>query len=272
VTEGDWIPAWRRLWLFVLGGLVLGFLVLPVLIVIPLSFSASSLLEFPPRAWSLRWYEGFFGSVEWLDATWMSVQVAVLSTLVVTPAGIAAAYGLHTAGFRFANVLRLAILAPLLVPTILTAVGIFYVYARLGLNNTMLGMVVAHAMLSLPFVVVSVGAGLRSYDMAQEQVARSLGASWFRAFCTITLPQLRLPVASGALLAFIASFDEVIVSFFISGGEMSTLPRRMFNALRDQIEPTIAAISTILVVLSILTVLALELLRARERPHDSSGA
>ena len=249
----DWIGPWRRWWLFVVAGLVLAFLVLPVLIVIPVSFSASTLLEFPPRAWSLRWYEGFFGSVEWRDATWMSTKVAVLTTLVATPAGIAAAYGLHLGGFRWGNMLRLS--------TILTAVGIFYVYAKLGLNNTLFGTVIAHAMLSTPFVVVSVGAGLRSYDMAQERVARSLGASWFRAFWSITLPQIRLPVASGALLAFLSSFDEVIVSFFITGGEMATLPRKMFNALRDLIEPTIAAISTILVVLSILTVAALELLR-----------
>lgn len=262
---GDWIAPWRRWWLFLLSALVLAFLVLPVLIVIPVSFSASTLLEFPPRAWSLRWYEGFFGAVEWRDATWMSIKVAVLTTIVATPAGIAAAYGLHLGGFRWGNMLRLSILAPLLVPTILTAVGIFYVYAKLGLNNTLFGTVIAHAMLSAPFVVVSVGAGLRSYDMAQERVARSLGATWFRAFWSITLPQIRLPVASGALLAFLSSFDEVIVSFFITGGEMATLPRKMFNALRDQIEPTIAAISTILVVLSIATVAALELLRPKGR-------
>ncbi len=263
MNEGDWIPPWRRWWLFLLSALVLIFLVVPVLIVIPVSFSASTLLEFPPRAWSLRWYEGFFGSVEWRDAAWMSTKVAVLTTLVATPAGIAAAYGLHLGGFRWGNALRLAILAPLLVPTILTAVGIFYLYAKTGLNNTLVGTVIAHAMLSMPFVVVSVGAGLRSYDMAQERVARSLGATWFRAFWSITLPQIRLPVASGALLAFLSSFDEVIVSFFITGGEMATLPRRMFNALRDQIDPTIAAISTILVVLSVLTVAMLELLRPR---------
>jgi len=260
----DHVAAHRRIWLYALAGLVLTFLVLPVLIVIPISFSASSLLEFPPRAYSLRWYRGFFASVEWLDAARMSVEVAVLATLVVTPLGVAAAYGLHLVGSRLAGLLRLAVLAPLLVPTILTAVGIFYVYALLGLNNTLLGMVLAHAMLSLPFVVVSVAAGLRSYDMAQERVARSLGASWFRAFWSITLPQIKLPVASGALLAFIASFDEVVVTFFISGGEMSTLPRRMFNALRDQIEPTIAAISSILIVLSVLAVLLLELLRPRQ--------
>ena len=264
MREGDWVPLGRRAWLFALCGLVLLFLVLPVVIVIPVSFSASSLLEFPPRAFSLRWYEGYFGSIEWRDATWMSVKVAVLSTLLATPVGIAAAYGLHTATLRFTGALRLLILAPLLIPTILTGVGIFYVYARLGLNNTLLGMTMAHAMLSLPFVVVSVAAGLQSYDMTQERVARSLGAPWLRAFWSITLPQIRLPVASGALLAFIASFDEVIVTYFISGGEMSTLPRRMFNALRDQIEPTIAAISTILVVLSVLAVAALELLRSRK--------
>lgn len=260
---GDGMPGRNRWWLYALGGLVIFFLVVPVLIVIPISFSSSTLLEFPPREYSLRWYRALLGSVEWRDAAWMSVKVAVLTTLVATPMGTAAAYGLHLGGFRLAGVLRLLVLAPILVPVILIAIGIFYLYVLLGLNNTIAGLVLAHAMLSLPFVVVSVSAGLRSYDMAQERVARSLGASWFRAFRAITLPQIRLPVMSGALLAFISSFDEVIVSFFISGGEYATLPRRMFNALRDQIEPTIAAISTILIVLSVATVAVLEVARKR---------
>jgi putative spermidine/putrescine transport system permease protein len=262
----DHVPARARLWLYALGGLVIAFLIVPVLIVIPMSFSASTLLEFPPRAYSLRWYRALADSVEWRDAAWMSVKVAVLTMLVATPVGTAAAYGLHVGGFRRAPALRLLILAPLLVPVILTAVVIFYVYALLDLNNTLIGLVLAHSMLALPFVVISIGAGLRSYDMAQERVARSLGASWPRAFWAVTLPQIRVPVLSGALLAFISSFDEVIVSFFISGGEMSTLPRRMFNALRDQIEPTIAAISTILVVLSVATVAVLEVMRKQAPP------
>ena len=264
MTE-EFVPARARIWLYTLAGLVIAFLVIPVLIVIPISFSNSSLMEFPPRAYSLRWYEALFGSIEWRDAAWMSVKVAVLTTVVVTPIGTAASYGLHLGGFRATGVLSMLVLAPLLVPVILTAVGIFYVYALLGLNNTLTGLVLAHAMLALPFVVVSVSAGLRSYDMAQERVARSLGATWFRAFRSITLPQIRLPVFSGALLAFISSFDEVIVSYFISGGEYATLPRKMFNALRDQIEPTIAAISTILVVLSVATVAVLELNRRPAR-------
>lgn len=262
----DHVPVRSRLWLFLTGGLVIAFLIVPVLIVIPISFSSSTLLEFPPRAYSLRWYRALLGSLEWRDAAWMSVKVAVLTTLVATPVGTAAAYGLHVGGFKAAGILRLLILAPLLVPVILTAIGIFYLYALLGLNNTLVGLVLAHTMLALPFVVLSVAAGLRSYDMAQERVARSLGANWFRAFRSVTLPQIRLPVLSGALLAFISSFDEVIVAFFISGGEMATLPRRMFSALRDQIEPTIAAISTILVVLSVATVAVVEVMRRPRRP------
>jgi putative spermidine/putrescine transport system permease protein len=253
MTE-DHVSYRGRIWLFILGGLVIAFLVLPVMIVIPLSFSDSTLLEFPPRVWSLRWYRVLLDSLEWRDAAWMSVKVAVLTTLLATPLGTAAAYGLHVGGFRLSGLLRLLILAPLLVPVILIAIGVFYLYALLDLNNTLAGLVLAHTMLALPFVVLSVAAGLRSYDMAQERVARSLGASWPRAFRSITLPQIIASVLSGALLAFISSFDEVIVAFFISGGEMATLPRKMFSALRDQIEPTIAAISTILVVLSVAIV------------------
>lgn len=242
----------QRLWLYIFCGLIMLFLVLPSVIVIPMSFSDSKYLEFPPENWSLRWYEEYITSVEWMDATRVSFSAAFLTLLVATPIGTAAAYGLHVSRTRFSGIINGILLTPIMVPVILIAIGTFFLYARLGLNNTLIGLVMAHTMMAIPFVLITVSAGLKSYDMNQEMVARSLGASRLRAFMTVTLPQIKFSVISGALFAFIISLDEVIIALFISGGENATLTRRMFNALRDQIDPTIAAISSLLIFMSIL--------------------
>lgn len=240
----------RRLWLYALAGMVMLFLMLPTLIVIPMSFSESQYLEFPPREWSLRWYRSYFNSTSWMQATATSFKAGILTMLVSTLFGTMAAYGLHTARLRFSGLVFSILLTPIIVPVILVGIGIFYVYVKLGLVNSMAGIVLAHSMLAIPLVVMVVSSALKSYDMNQERVARSLGASRPYAFFFVTLPQIRFAVISGAVLSFLTSFDEVIVALFISGGPNSTLTRNMFAALRDQIDPTIAAISTLVVVLT----------------------
>jgi putative spermidine/putrescine transport system permease protein len=156
------------------------------------------------------------------------------------------------------------LLTPIIVPVILVGIGVFYAYVRLKLVNTLTGLVLAHSMLALPLVVMVMSSALKSYDMNQEMVARSLGASRPRAFLRVTLPQLRFAVVTSAVLAFLTSFDEVVIAMFISGGDNSTLTRNMFNALRDQVDPTIAAISTVMIVISsLLAALAQRLGRAR---------
>ena len=247
-----------RLWLYILGALIMCFLVLPSVIVAPMSFSGSQYLEFPPREWSLLWYEAYFESSEWLAATRTSLLVAVLTAALATPLGVAAAYGLAASGAR-GMLVSLAMLSPMMVPTILSGVGIFYVFVKLKLVNTLIGLVLAHAMLALPLVFIVAAAALKNYDMNQERVARSLGASRLRAFWTITLPQIRFSVVSGALLAFLTSFDEVIIALFIAGGDNSTLTRAMFLALRDQIDPTIASVSTIMIFVSSLLLVAAQI-------------
>jgi putative spermidine/putrescine transport system permease protein len=148
------------------------------------------------------------------------------------------------------------LLTPMVVPVILIGIGVFYAYVKLKLVNTLLGLVLAHCMLAIPVVMLVVGSALKSYDMDQERVARSLGASPLYAFWSVTLPQIKFSVVSGAVLAFLTSFDEIIVAMFVSGGDNSTLTRNMFNALRDQVDPTIAAISTIIVLItSVLLIL-----------------
>lgn len=237
----------QRLWLYLWVGLVLVFLVVPCLLVVPMSFSAGEYLEFPPRTLSLRWYEAFLGSPEWLRATLVSFKVAVPTMIIATVLGTAAAWGLHRRTGIFATVTRGLFILPMLVPLILVAVGTFFVFSRLGLNGTILGLILAHTMLALPFVLIAVGNGLSSFDMDLHKVARSLGASEFMAFVTVTLPQIKISVLSGAIFAFVTSFDEVVVALFVSSGPNETLTRRMFANIRDQVDPTVAAISSLLV-------------------------
>lgn len=258
----------RRLWLYALAGLVMAFLVAPTLIVIPMSFSDSQYLEFPPERWSLRWYESYFNSFEWMRATGTSFKAGFLTMLVATPLGTAAAYGLHVSRLRYVGLTFMLLMTPMIVPVILVAIGVFYAYVKLGLVNTLTGLVLAHSILAVPLVVIIVSAALKSYDMNQERVARSLGANRLTAFLLVTLPQIRFAVITSALLAFLTSFDEVIIALFVSGAENATLTRNMFNALRDQIDPTIAAISTIMIVVSSVLLAAAQFLG---RGKDSDG-
>ncbi len=252
-----------RLWLYAIAALLLLFLVLPTLIVIPMSFSDSTFLEFPPRHLSLRWYGHFLNSPAWRQAAATSLKVAAATAVVATVLGTAAAYGLFASGLRRARLLSGVLLAPIIVPGILVAIGIFYVYVELGLVNTLAGLVLADAMLALPLVLIVMTAALRSYDFAQELAARSLGASRLRAFFAVTLPQLRFAVLTSAILGFLTGFDEVVIALFVSGGSNATLTRDMFNALRDQIDPTIAAISTAMIAVSSLLLAGLQALGGR---------
>lgn len=261
------VPHTHRLWLYALVAAVLVFLMLPVLIVIPISFSDSQFLQFPPEHWSLRWYANFFGSEAWLSAARVSFTAAFLTVLIATPLGTLAAYTLHVSGVRWVKALIAILLLPQMVPVILIGIGVFYLYIYLGMVNTLAGIVLAHTLLAIPFVVVTVLSGLKGYDLSQERVARSLGASWPKAFVTVTLPQIRRSVLTGAFFAFITSLDEVVIGLFIAGGENTVLTRKMFLALRDQIDPTIAAISSLLILISAVLLVAVTWLsggKARE--------
>jgi putative spermidine/putrescine transport system permease protein len=241
----------RRLWLYVLVALIVLFLIAPSLLVMPISFSSDRYMSFPPPGWSTRWYEAYFGAIEWRDATRVSMTAAALTMVVSTTLGTLAAYGLQTSGSKWTRALYVGFMLPLIIPGILVAIGIFLLYAQIGLNNSMLGIVLAHSVMAIPLVVITVASSLKSYDMNQEMAARSLGASRPWAFLTVTLSQIKISVISAALLAFITSLDEVVISLFIAGGEYATLTKRMFNALRDEIDPTIAAISTLLILISV---------------------
>lgn len=261
----------QRLWLYVFVGLVVFYLIVPTLVVVPISFSSTSALTFPPPGWSLRWYQAFFGQAKWIGSLWISLQVAIGTMVLTTAIGVAASYALHRSGLRWANAARSMLVSPLAVPTILIAISIFFVYAMIGgLLNTIPGIILGHVVVAMPFVILTMDAGFASYDMSQEMVARSLGANRFKAFMTVTLPQLKFSVATAMLLSFLVSFDELLIAMMVASGPMSTLPRVTFATLRDDVDPTLAAVSTLMLVVTSVPPLLLHLwsTRRKEARHD----
>ncbi|MCQ2006243.1 ABC transporter permease [Rhizobium sp. NRK18] len=246
--------------------LILAWLIIPILIILPMSFSGARFLAFPPPSWSLRWYQEYLTSASWMQATRVSLTVAVCASIIATVIGTAAAYALNLTQSRLVKSMQALLLLPLIVPIVITAVGVFLVYAQVGLLATMTGLILANVMLGLPYVVTSVLVGLRKFDHTQEMVSRSLGMNRWRTFFAVTLPQIRPSVISGLLFAFISALDETVVSLFISGGQYQTLTKKMFTALRDEIDPTIASISSMLTAISfILLMLAALNARTAER-------
>ena len=240
------------------------FLILPIFIVIPISFSSAKFLQFPPPGWSLQWYQAFFNSPAWMNALKTSATIAVPTTILATVLGTAAALALIRSKFPGAALINAVIMAPLIVPVIIAACGIFAVFRIWGLIGTIGGLILAHTALAIPFVVVTVSASVRTVDRRLEQAARGLGASPLVAFRRITLPLILPGVLSGALFAFVTSLDEVIVSLFISTAQVRPLAVQMWSDVRGAIDPTIAAVSTLLFGFS-LSVLLLVSLMLRPR-------
>ncbi|WP_230383497.1 ABC transporter permease [Paracoccus shanxieyensis] len=234
-----------RVLLWVLAALVLAFLVLPTLVVVPLSFSGSDLLEFPPRSLSLRWYENFFGSGAWMAALRTSLGLGLLTALVAVPLGFLCCVGMNRLGGSWSRAIYGYVLMPSVVPGILLAIGLFFVLAKAKLIGTLTGVLVGHAVLAIPVVSIVLAPAVNRFDWGQAMAARSLGAGWARVLGGIVLPQLRFSLLTAALMAFLTSLDEAVISIFVSSGANSTLPKLMFLSLRDQIDPTIAAISTL---------------------------
>jgi len=254
---------WPGILLYGTCGLVLLFLMLPTFIVVPISFSDSLYLDFPPRGFSLQWYERFLNSHEWTAALWTSLQAGILATLLACAIGTAAALGLARSRFPGKSLLVGFLVAPMIVPVIVLAISLYAVYAKMKLVGSLFGLVLAHAALGLPFVIVTVSATLQRVDERLEHAALSLGATPFKAFRYVLFPLIRPGVIAGAVFAFIASWDDVVIALFISGTRSATLPKRMWEGLRSEIDPTIAAVSTLLVVFSVALMLVLELLRRR---------
>jgi ABC-type spermidine/putrescine transport system permease subunit II len=224
------------------------FLIAPLLVVFPLSFSSSAYLQFPPPGWSLRWYIAYIEDPAWIDATIRSIKIAGSTTVLATVLGTSLAFGIVRGRYPGKALVNQISLAPLIVPVIIYSISVYAVFAQLKLIGDWRAIVLGHTVHAIPYVVIVVGAALRTYDEAYELAAMSLGASRLRAIWRVTLPQIRPALVSAMFLAFIASFDELLVAMFLGGSNM-TLPKKMFDNIINAIDPTIAAVSVLQVVL-----------------------
>ncbi|MEE9301526.1 MAG: ABC transporter permease [Alphaproteobacteria bacterium] len=241
------------------------FLILPILVIIPLSFNTEPYFTYPMPGFSLRWYEDFFANPQWMLGLKNSIIVGIFATLIATVLGTLAALGFNQANFPFKRLVLAVLISPIIVPIVITAVGMFYFYARIGLVSTLSGLIFAHAALGAPFVLLTVTATLIGFDQNLARAGASLGASPTRVFFKITFPLILPGVVSGALFAFVTSWDEVVVALFLASPEQHTLPRRMWSGIREMISPTIMAAATMLIFLSILLMAAMEMLRRRSQ-------
>ena len=258
LPERVWYYAFR-----VFCGLVLVFLMLPVLVIVPLSFNADSFLMYPMSGFSLQWYEEFFTSEAWRKALMNSMIVSPLATVLAMVLGTLAAIGLTRVNFPGKALLTAVIISPMVVPVVIVGVATYLFFAPLGLAGSYLGLVLVHAALGVPFVVTTVSATLQGFDFNLVRAAASLGANPVTTFFKVTLPVVAPGIISGGLFAFGTSFDEVVVTLFLASPSQTTLPRQMFAGIRENISPTIAAVATILTILSTLMLLTLEWLRRR---------
>jgi ABC-type spermidine/putrescine transport system permease subunit II len=253
---------WARRFLAAAGIFGLAFLTVPLLVVIPMSFSSARALTFPPPGLSLRWYETFFGDARWMEAMGTSATVALISSVVSLFLGGLAAYGLRRGAFVGRGWIEANFMAPLIVPTIIAAVALYLGLAKVGLLGSFVGLVVAHTILTIPLVIMVLGVAIRELDIRIEQVAWSLGASWAYTMRKVVLPNLAPSVFAAWIFAFIGSFDEVIVTSFIAG-KYETVPKKMFNELILEVNPTITAVATLLIAFTVLALAAVAFILGR---------
>ena len=283
----------ERIWHYafrVICGLIFLFLILPVLIVLPLSFNVEpyfsftpGMLSFDPDAFSLRWYKDIFRNgmaapdapfdLAWLSDTWNNAQwmrairnsffIGICATLLSTALGTLAAIGLSRSEMPYRRLIMSILISPMIVPLVITAAGMFFFYSKIQLSQTYIGVIMAHAVLGTPFVIITVTATLVGFDKSLVRAANSLGAGPIQTFFKVQMPLIIPGVISGGLFAFITSFDEVVAVLFLASPEQRTIPRQMWSGIREQISPTILAVATLLVLLSIVLLTVIELLRRR---------
>ena len=253
---------WTRRLLATIGVLALVFLTVPIVIVVPMSFSSAKALTFPPPGFSLRWYEALFGNPRWIEAMSTSAILAVISSVAALLLGGLAAYGLRRGTFRGRDWAEGDFMAPLIVPPIVVAIALYLGLAKIGLLGSFLGLAVAHTILNVPLVIMVLGVAIRSFDLRIEQVAWSLGASWSYTVAKVVLPNLAPSVFAAWIFAFIGSFDEVIVTSFVAG-KYDTVPKKMFNELILEVNPTITAVATLLIALTVLALAAVGVILKR---------
>jgi ABC-type spermidine/putrescine transport system, permease component II len=258
-----WGERLTRIGLIVLTSAVLLFLVAPILTIVPLSFSSGSFFYYPLPGLSLRWYQDFFTSSFWLSSLKNSLIIGISATVLATVLGTMAALGIWRARFPAQALVLAMLISPMVVPVVIIAVGVYFAFAPLGLTDGYLGLILAHATLGVPFVVITVLATLSAFDRTLLRAAESLGASQLATFRRVMLPLILPGVASGAVFAFAASFDEVVVVLLMAGPAQRTLPRQMFAGINDNISLTIAAAATMLIAISLALMIAVGALQRR---------
>jgi putative spermidine/putrescine transport system permease protein len=252
-----------RIGLIALTGGVLLFLVAPILTIVPLSFSSGSFFYYPLPGLSLRWYQDFFASSFWLSSLKNSLIIGTSATVLATVLGTMAALGIWRSRFPAQALVLAMLISPMVVPVVIIAVGVYFAFAPLGLTDGYMGLILAHATLGVPFVVITVLATLSAFDRTLLRAAESLGASQLTTFRRVMLPLILPGVASGAVFAFAASFDEVVVVLLMAGPAQRTLPRQMFAGINDNISLTIAAAATMLIAISLALMIAVGALQRR---------
>ena len=256
------MPSGRMaLWFFSLAVVI--FLLAPILVIVVVSFDQSTLFQFPPQEWSFRWYSALWRSRDWREAFalsfWLAGSVAALCLLL----GVPAAYGLARGNFRGKRSVEFFLVSPMVVPVIVLAIALYMLFAPLGLIGRPAGLLLAHTVLALPVVIVIVGAAFRRADRSVELAARACGASFPRAFWHVSLPAVRPALMSAGAFAFLTSFDEVVLALFLGGPNTATLPKRIWEAVKFELDPSLTAVSTLLVALTLLVLLVAELGRRK---------
>ncbi|WP_417788976.1 ABC transporter permease [Terasakiella pusilla] len=262
----------QKIWFYTFLGIAGGgllFLVLPILVIMPLSFNGSSFLSYPLDGFSLRWYAEVFQSEVWVRAIKNSLIIGSASAFLATVLGTMAAMGLTQANFRGKGAVNALLVSPMIVPIVISALGLYFFFAEIGLNATYTGLILAHTALGAPFVVITVTATLQGFDNTLMRAASSLGANPVKVFFAVVLPLILPGVVSGALFAFATSFDEVVVVLFSAGPEQRTLPRQMFDGIKENITPAIMAAATLLIAFALALLSVLEYLRRRSEKLNS---
>lgn len=259
-------------WLAVLAFMIAGFMVLPTLVVVPLSFTTRTVLSWPPVGFDTRWYQEILTDRAWQSALSTSVQTAVLTVLFATLLGTGIALSISRGRYPGRRLFTLSVMAPMIVPTVILAIGAFFVFSSWGFRGSVFALAAAHTVIALPLVIVSVLNSLSQFDRTLELAGYSLGAHPMRVFMTVTLPNLLPGVLAGAMFAFITSWDEVVISLFLSSPRVRTLPVLIFSQISSGVEPSVAAAATLLMAVTLILLLGSRLVGMLGRKRKSRYA
>jgi putative spermidine/putrescine transport system permease protein len=251
--------------LYAIGILTVVFLALPMIAIAALSFGSSQWMQFPPPSWTMRWYQQFLEDPRWLQAFLTSARIAVVVTALSVVLGLFASFALVRGRFRGRVTLSSLFISPMIVPVVITAVALYIVFLRIGLNGTFVGFVIGHLILALPFSVICITNSLRSFDESIEKAAIICGASPFTAIRRVTLPSIKGGLLAGAVFSFLISWDEVVMSIFLASPQLKTLPVMIWTSLHQDLSPVVAAVSTVLIAITLVVIVAMALLQKEHK-------